>query len=87
MVNHLASPEKSEVALLKVRRGKARRITAHARLLEEGDEWSIYEYPFTHQTDLLSDVLWHLDDVELLEPITARVALVASLEELVGDHV
>jgi proteasome accessory factor B len=87
MATHLTSPAKSSLATLKIRRGKAGRITALSHKVAEDDEWLTVEYPFFHQSELLRDVLWHVDDVELIQPESARAALISSLQELVREHV
>jgi len=56
-------------------------------LIAEDDEWLTVEYPFHLQSELLSDLLWHIDDVELVQPESARAALISALEEIVGEHV
>jgi len=86
MATHLASPAKSTVATLKVRRGKAGKITSLSKIVAEGDEWLTVEYPYLQESELLSDVLWHLDDVQLVKPESARAALVSALETIVGNH-
>jgi len=84
---HLASPVKTGMARLKVRRGKAQKIVAVATMIEAGDEWSVVEYPYLHQSELLADVLWHLDDVEIVEPHQARTAIISVLNQAVSAHV
>ncbi len=86
MSAHLASPVKTESATLKVRRGKAQRIVASSTIVEDGDEWTVVQYPFLHQSELLADVLWHLDDVEVVKPLQARTAIVALLRQAVAAH-
>ena len=83
---HLASPVKTGMARLKVRRGKAQKIVAVATMIEAGDEWSVVEYPYLHQSELLADVLWHLDDVEIVEPQEARTAIISVLNQAVSAH-
>lgn len=87
MATHLESPAKSAMAVLKIRRGKAGRITALSKLIAEDDEWLTVEYPFHLQSELLNDVLWHLDDVELVQPESARSALIVALDRLASEHV
>jgi len=86
MSAHLASPVKTETATLKVRRGKSQRIVMASTIVDDGDEWTIVEYPFLHQSELIADVLWHLDDVELVKPLQARTAIAAVLRETVVAH-
>jgi len=87
MSTHLESPAKSQMAVLKIRRGKVGRIAALSTLIAEDDEWLTVEYPFHLQSELLSDLLWHIDDVELVQPESARATLISALEEIVGEHV
>jgi predicted DNA-binding transcriptional regulator YafY len=87
MSTHLESPAKSQMATLKIRRGKVGRIAGLSTLIAEDDEWLTVEYPFHLQAELLSDLLWHLDDLELMQPESARAALISALEEIAGEHV
>lgn len=82
----LASPLKSEIATLKLRRGKAHRILNMSRIIEEGDDWIVVEYPFRHQAELLADALWHLDDIEIIEPLSARQEIITRLTATVAAH-
>jgi predicted DNA-binding transcriptional regulator YafY len=82
----LASPVKTEIAKLKVRRGKAQKIVSVSKMIEVGDEWSVVEYPYLQQSELLADVLWHLDDVEIVEPDDARTAIISLLHQAVSAH-
>ena len=82
----LASPVKTEIAKLKVRRGKAQKIVSVSKMIEVGDEWSVVEYPYLQQSELLADVLWHLDDVEIVEPGDVRTAIISLLHQAVSAH-
>ena len=86
MSHHLASPAKIESATLKIRRGKAQKIAALSQLISEDDEWITVQYPFSQQSELLSDVLWHVDDIELVAPQSARDAIISTLQEIGADH-
>lgn len=86
MSSLLASPLKSEIATLKLRRGKAHRILNMSRIIEEGDDWIVVEYPFRHQAELLADALWHLDDIEIIEPLSARQEIITRLTATVAAH-
>ena len=86
MSDQLKSPEKNSFAFLKVRRGKAHRLRSVSTIEEEGDEWSTIRYPYLRESELIEDVLWHLDDVQLLEPVSARVSIQALLREIVSAH-
>ena len=86
MSTHLASPRKTELATLKVRRGKAEKIISASQIVDTGAEWLVIEYPFLHQSELLADVLWHVDDIEIVKPTEARAAIIALLGQAVSAH-
>ena len=86
MSTQLASPVKTEIATLKVRRGKAQKIVLASTIIEDGDEWVVVEYPFLHQSELLTDVLWHLEDVEIVKPVQARTSIIEHLNQVVAAH-
>lgn len=86
MSTQLASPVKTEVATLKVRRGKAQKIVLASTIIEDGDEWVVVEYPFLHQSELLTDLLWHLEDVEIVKPVQARTSIIEHLNQVVAAH-
>lgn len=86
MSAHLASPIKTEIATLKVRRGKAAKIVLASTTIDDGDEWLLVEYPFLHQSELLLDVLWHLDDIEIVKPLQARASIINHLNQVVAAH-
>ena len=86
MSTHLASPVKTEIATLKVRRGKAQKIVLASTIIEDGDEWVVVEYPFLHQSELLTDLLWHLEDVEIVKPVQARTSIIEHLNQVVAAH-
>jgi hypothetical protein len=46
----------------------------------------VIEYPFLHQSELLADVLWHVDDIEIVKPTEARAAIIALLDQAVSAH-
>ena len=86
MSTQLASPVKTEIATLKVRRGKAQKIVLASTIIEDGDEWVVVEYPFLHQSELLTDLLWHLEDVEIVKPVQARTSIIEHLNQVVAAH-
>jgi proteasome accessory factor B len=86
MSERLATPAKTNLATLKVRRGKAQKIVLSSRIVKDDDEWLTVEYPYLHQSELLADALWHLDDIELIEPVEARSAIISALQTIVSQH-
>ncbi len=82
----LNNQNQSQRALVKIRLGKAHALLSRADVLEELGEWITVSYPYYSQEQLIQELLWHLDDVELLEPIDARQALIDVLNQLVVSH-
>ena len=86
MADVLKSPEKKLSATLKIRRDKAHKLRAIGNVIEDGDEWTTLEYPYLRESELLEDVLWHLDDAIIIEPQSARESIQKSLSEIVKSH-
>jgi proteasome accessory factor B len=86
MNQFLNSQTESLHAIVKIRLGKAHALLRKADLLEDMGDWLTISYPYYSQEQLIQELLWHLDDVELLEPIAARKALIESLNRLVVYH-
>lgn len=76
----------SQRAIIRVRQGKAHALMGRAEIIEQGEDSITISYPYFSEEQLIQELLWHLDDVELLEPLAARGALVASLTNLVRSH-
>ena len=86
MTTLLRSPEKKLAAKLKIRRGKAHKLRSSGEVIEDGDEWTIIRYPYSQESELVEDVLWHLDDAVILEPISARESICQALKQIVKNH-
>lgn len=86
-MHHLLNTEAGTLrAIVKVRLGKAHALVSKAIVLEESDEWLRISYPYFSQEQLIQELLWHLDDVELIEPVSARSAMVENLTTLILSH-
>ena len=86
MSEALASPEKMNLAKIKVRRGKAHVFRSRAISIEDGDDWSVIQIPYMSEAELVSDVLWHGADVVVVEPTSSRASVIAALEEIAMAH-
>jgi predicted DNA-binding transcriptional regulator YafY len=53
--------------------------------IDDGDFDKI-QINYSSQLPLIELILWHLDDVEVVEPIVLRNEIVKSLEKLVDSH-
>lgn len=86
MSDLLASPEKSNLAIVRVRRDKAHALRSRSILTEDDDEWSTLEIAYLHEADLIGDVLWHGDDAVIISPQSARDAAILALTQVVKSH-
>lgn len=86
MSEALASPEKIHSATLALRRNRAHALRASAIEVEDADDWTVVSYPYFNESQLIEDVLWHLDDVKVLEPQTVVEEIKRKLITLVEVH-
>lgn len=86
MSDLLEAPEKDKLAVIQVRRGKAHLLRTKAETIEEGEEWSVVSVRYSHESQLLSDVLWHGADAVILEPKELRDLAIRALKEIVEIH-
>lgn len=82
----LSTPEKRERAILEIRRNKAHALRSLGQVVEDGDEWTTISYPYLRESELIEDVLWHLDDVKILEPASAVSTITQKLQQLADSH-
>jgi predicted DNA-binding transcriptional regulator YafY len=50
------------------------------------DEFDVVSIEYDFEDEILTQILWHLDDVEVLEPQALRKRTIQSLKLLVGNH-
>lgn len=86
MQSLLQSKAKLEKATLEIRRGKAHTLLARAENIVDHDEWIRITLSYSEVDELVRDVLWHLDDVKILEPQIARERVMQALDELIMRH-
>lgn len=82
----LASPEKLNSAIVKVRMGKAHSLRSRAISITEVDDWSFLELAYSNEGELVSDVLWHGTDAVVIAPDTARESAIRALQEIAKAH-
>ena len=82
----LASPEKLNSAIVKVRMGKAHSLRSRAISISEDDDWSFLELAYSNEGELVSDVLWHGTDAVVIAPDTARASAIRALQEIAKAH-
>ena len=74
--------EVREIARIRIRKNRGHQLRSYATVLESDEEWDEVSLPIVDANWLLRTILWHRDDVVLLEPSSLRKQLVQSLKEL-----
>ncbi len=74
------------LATLDVRRDKALALRKMATSISEKGEWDQITIKTSDQASFIDTVLWHLDDVVVIEPKELRAQVIAELENLVKLH-
>ena len=74
--------EVREIARIRIRKNRGHQLRSYATVLESDEEWDEVSLPIVDANWLLRTILWHRDDVVLLEPSTLRKQIVQSLKEL-----
>ena len=80
------SEEVQEVALLRVRKNRGHQLRSLSTLVNSGDDWDDVSIPIVSPSWLLRLILWHRDDVIVLEPATLRKDVLAALTDLQVLH-
>ena len=78
--------EATDFALLRVRKNRGHQLRSLGLLLESEEEWDQVRLPVIDSSSLLRTILWHRDDVIVLEPTDLRERLIDSLKELRALH-
>jgi len=84
-INESTAEEKPRARVL-LRKGRGHQFRAIAESIVSGDEWDTAQVPVFSEKWLLSLVLWHRDDVLLLEPADLRLKVIDSLKEMRALH-
>ena len=86
MHNQLQSQTRKYAAQLLVRKGKAHQLRKHADLKESEHEWDQLEYHYSDVKELVRELLWHRDDVQVMGPLEVRESLLESLHLIQVHH-
>ena len=78
--------EATDFALLRVRKNRGHQLRSLGTLLESEEEWDQVRLPVIDSSWLLRTILWHRDDVIVLEPTDLRERVIDSLKELRALH-
>jgi len=80
------STEDQPVATLLLRKNRGNQFRANAISIEIGDEWDRAQVPIFSHTWILSLILWHRDDVVVIEPQSLRQETIRALQEVKSAH-
>ena len=78
--------EAQESALLGIRKNRGHQLRSLAHQVKMGDEWDKVSLPILDASWLLRLILWHREDVVVLEPVTLRRAVIDALRNLQVLH-
>lgn len=73
-------------AQLLVRKGRGSQLRNRASKIVTGEDFDAVDVPYSSENELLSLVLWHLDDVQVLAPSVLRDSVIKSLKNVVMVH-
>ena len=79
--------EPTMFATVRVRQGKGFAITSSATLLNDSDDFVLYQVGYSNREKFVDMLLWHGDDVIVDEPADLRDEIIRRLELLVTLHV
>jgi len=82
----ISDEEAKERALLHVRKNRGHQLRSLGTLVDSGEEWDVLSLPILDPSWLLRSILWHRDDVIVVEPISLRESVISSLNELRALH-
>lgn len=81
-----STDETRELAILRVRKRRGHQLRSLSNLIEAGEEWDEISLPIVDVSWLIRIILWHRDDVIVLEPSALRERVINSLKELRALH-
>jgi len=73
-------------AQLLVRKGRGSQLRNRASKIVTDEDFDAVDVPYSSENELLSLVLWHLDDVQVLAPSALRDSVIKSLKNVVMNH-
>jgi len=78
--------ESGSKCVLKVRKGRCSQLRFRGSVVTVDDEFDVVNIEHDFEDEILAQILWHLDDVEVLGPPALRKRTIQSLKLLVGNH-
>ena len=85
-ITNQAADESKDFAVLRIRKNRGHQLRSLGTLLELGEEWDEVRLSIVDESWLVRTILWHRDDVIVLEPPTLRERVIHSLKNLRELH-
>ncbi len=73
-------------ATLRLRIGRGSQLRSMSISTKSDNEHDLVEIEYSSENELVSLILWHLDDVEVISPASLKLRVISSLESLVNLH-
>ena len=86
MSDLLQSQARNNLCRIKVRTDKAHALRKFSSVISSDDDWDLLELSYATQGQLIRDLLWHRDDVEIIGPDEIVVTLRSALERIEALH-
>ena len=86
MVNHLSARDRNRSCTLSVRVNRGNEIRKFSALIESSEDWDTLLYSYTEDSELMSDLLWHGDDVKVIAPVEIVAQYNSILAEIAKLH-
>ena len=86
LFSHLDEGISAKLATLDIRKGKAFALRKKALSVVEKGEWDQITIQYGDESTFIDSLLWHLDDVVVIEPSELRESVVKILSSMVINH-
>ena len=86
MSDLLKSQARENSCRIKVRTDKAHALRKFSTVISSEDDWDLLDLSYASQDQLIRDLLWHRDDVEIVEPLELVADIKKSLERIEAAH-
>ena len=86
LFSHLDEGISAKLATIDIRKGKAFALRKKALSVVEKGEWDKITIQYGDDSTFIDSLLWHLDDVVVIEPSELRESVVKILSSMVVNH-
>ena len=86
LFSHLDEGISAKLAIIDIRKGKAFALRKKALSVVEKGEWDQITIQYGDDSTFIDSLLWHLDDVVVIEPSELRESVVKILSSMVVNH-